>query len=93
MSAKHQTAEWQRLVRTVKPRLMTALPAPCPRCGQVMLKQHRLDVGHISLDPALRNSPQNVRLEHRSCNRKHGQRITTALRTGRNQKKERLPQW
>jgi hypothetical protein len=93
MSKKHRTAEWQHLVRTMKPRLLTALPAPCPRCGQAMTRQHHLDVGHISLDPALRFNPANVRLEHRRCNRQHGQRITTAMRTVRNQKKERLPKW
>lgn len=94
MSKKHRTSEWQLLVRTMKPRLLAALPAPCMRCGQPMTRGQKLDVGHINLDPQLRFSPHNVRLEHRTCNRRHGQQITTALRNARSKTRKRdLPSW
>lgn len=92
MSKTHLTSQWQRLRKQVKPRLVSALPHPCPRCGQIMAKGMPLDLGHISLEPALRYAPHNLRLEHRSCNRRHGQRITSAIRTKRTQDKE-LPKW
>jgi hypothetical protein len=54
----------------------------------------RLDLGHISRNPALFYEYSNVRLEHMTCNRKDGQRITTALRMIRKpSKREGLPGW
>jgi hypothetical protein len=89
---KHQTKQWVKVRALVKPRLMAQLPQPCPRCGQVMNVSMRLDLGHISRDPAVNYDPSNLRLEHMHCNRKDGQRITTAKR-----KKPkiglRMPRW
>jgi hypothetical protein len=54
----------------------------------------RLDLGHISRRPDLFYEYSNVRLEHMTCNRKDGQRITTALRMIRKpSKREGLPGW
>jgi hypothetical protein len=59
-----------------------------------MAKGMRLDLGHISRHPDLFYVHSNVRLEHMSCNRKDGQRITTALRMIRTPSKdERMPKW
>ena len=68
------------LRNTLKPRLMAQLPQPCPRCGQVMSPSMKLDLGHISRHPSATFEPTNLRLEHRACNRKDGQRITAAKR-------------
>jgi hypothetical protein len=59
-----------------------------------MVKGMRLDLGHISRNPALFYVHANIRLEHMRCNRRDGQRITTALRMMRTPKKdERMPAW
>jgi hypothetical protein len=60
-----------------------------------MMQGMRLDLGHISRSPALFYEPSNIRLEHMSCNRKDGQRITTALRTMRTPSKRNssMPEW
>ncbi len=52
---------------------------PCPRCGRPMHLSQKLDAGH-SVDRAVAgpHTPAD-RLEHRSCNRAAGQRITTAI--------------
>jgi hypothetical protein len=81
-----------KLRAQVKPRLMAQLPQPCPRCGQVMSASMRLDLGHISRDPAAAFEPGNVRLEHMACNRKDGQRITAAKRA-RPKIGARMPRW
>jgi hypothetical protein len=52
----------------------------------------RLDVGHISRAPEAEYMPENLRLEHRSCNRRDGQRITVAKRAKR-RIGERMPGW
>lgn len=93
MSAKHQDPRWVKVRAAVKPRLIAALPAPCPRCGGVMVKGMRLDLGHASLIPALAFEPGNLRLEHRSCNRRDGQRMTTARKLSRSKRDERMPRW
>lgn len=92
MSAKHQTTQWQELRRRVKPRLMARLPHPCPRCGQVMDSSMKLDLGHIMRGPQVDYSEQNVRLEHRRCNRRDGQRITTGKKLSK-RNAERMPTW
>jgi hypothetical protein len=91
----HNTSRWVLLRRELKPRLMARLPHPCPRCGQVMEKGMKLDLGHISRDPASFYDPNLLRLEHQACNRRHGQSITTALRTTRKPSKrsQELPGW
>ena len=76
----------------VKPRLIAALPAPCARCGQVMTKEMKLDLGHITRDPKAHYLPSNLRLEHRACNRRDGQRITVAKRSTPKMG-ERMPSW
>lgn len=60
-----------------------------------MVKGMRLDLGHASLIPALAFDPANLRLEHRSCNRRDGQRITTSKRLSKSTSKasERMPKW
>jgi hypothetical protein len=92
MPRKHLTPDWQRVRKQVKPRLLAQLPAPCPRCGGVMQRGMRLDLGHISLNPAAVYDPSNLRLEHMTCNRRDGQRITTAKRLSKTTT-ERLPKW
>lgn len=92
MSIKHQGTAWTRLRAKVKPRLIAALPAPCPRCGGLMTKDMPLDLGHIMRGPAVDYDPANLRLEHRSCNRRDGQRIATAGRLSR-KNRERMPKW
>jgi 5-methylcytosine-specific restriction endonuclease McrA len=89
-SRKHLTPEWQRVRNRVKPQLMALLPSACPRCGGVMQRGMKLDVGHISRSPALAYEPANLRLEHMSCNRRDGQRITTALRSTT---RKEFPSW
>lgn len=90
MSRKHQDTRWVKVRATVKPRLMAALPHPCPRCGHVMERGQALDLGHRLLDPTLAFEPANLRLEHRACNRRDGQRITSAKR----RKPEKgMPRW
>jgi hypothetical protein len=57
-----------------------------------MAKGMKLDLGHISRHPDVAYHPENLRLEHRACNRRDGQRITVAKR----EKKrigERMPSW
>jgi hypothetical protein len=51
-----------------------------------------LDLGHISRAPELSYEPSNVRLEHRGCNRRDGQRITAAKRSAPDIGK-RMPRW
>ena len=92
MKRKHQTKEWVKVRAKVKPRLMAQLPAPCPRCGQVMSASMRLDLGHISRDATVTYDPSNLRLEHMHCNRRDGQRITTAKRRKPNIG-ARMPRW
>lgn len=94
MSKKHQGGEYVRVRARVRPALIARLPHPCPRCGQMMDKSMHLDVGHIDLHPGRVADPTNLRLEHRSCNRRHGQSLTSAIRRskGKNMKKE-LPGW
>jgi hypothetical protein len=95
MPKKHHDKRWVKLRKEVKPRLMARLPHPCPRCGGMMSKEQRLDLGHISRHGSLVYEASNVRLEHMSCNRRDGQRVTTALRTIRTPSKrdERMPKW
>ena len=52
----------------------------------------RLDLGHISRDATVTYDPSNLRLEHMACNRRDGQRITTAKRK-RPTLGSRLGQW
>lgn len=93
MSA-HNDKRWMKLRKELRPRLIAQLPHPCPRCGGPMMRGMRLDLGHISRAPHLFYDPANIRLEHMSCNRRDGQRITTALRTMRSPKKKgRMPAW
>ena len=92
MSAKHRTSAWVQVRALVRPRLEASLPHPCPRCGQLMAKGMRLDLGHISRAPALAYEPGNLRLEHRACNRADGARITVAKRAKR-RIGERMPSW
>jgi hypothetical protein len=91
MTEKHRRPEWWKMQRSLKPKLMAQLPAPCPRCGGVMMKGMKLDLGHRSRTPGAEYDHANVRLEHRSCNRKDGQRITMGIRQAR--KKGRMPGW
>lgn len=93
MTRKHQDPRWTKVRADVKPRLMSALPSPCPRCGQAMVRGMKLDLGHASLDPALHYTPGNLRLEHRGCNRRDGQRISAAIRASRSKKKKGMPAW
>lgn len=92
MSAKHQGREWNQLRARVKPRLLAMLPAPCPRCGGIMERGMKLDLGHIMRGPAVDYQANNLRLEHRACNRRDGQRITTAMRLSK-ANRERMPRW
>jgi hypothetical protein len=57
-----------------------------------MAKGMKLDLGHVSRMPALWYEPSNLRLEHRACNRRDGQRITVAKREKR-KIGERMPSW
>lgn len=54
-----------------------------------MVKGMRLDLGHASRTPGAEYDPANLRLEHRSCNRADGARITAAVRT----RKKGMPKW
>jgi hypothetical protein len=92
MPRKHLDPRWQRVRKQVKPRLLAQLPHPCPRCGRIMEKGMRLDLGHIQRRPEADYDPSNLRLEHMSCNRRDGQRITTAKRLSKTTT-ERLPKW
>jgi len=92
MTRKHQDTRWVKVRAKVKPRLEALLPHACPRCGNVMEKGMPLDLGHISRQPQGHYEPSNLRLEHRSCNRRDGQRITTAKRTGTSTG-ARMPGW
>ena len=91
MAGKHHDKRWARLRKSLRPSLIAQLPALCPRCGKVMTKDQRLDLGHISRDPQLAYTPYNVRLEHTSCNRRDGQRITSNMR--RKPRDTELPRW
>lgn len=91
---KHGDKRWQALRKRVLPRLRAMLPMPCPRCGTIMTADMRLDLGHLSRHPELAYSDQNVRLEHMSCNRRDGQRITQGMMKARRaSKKEQMPSW
>jgi hypothetical protein len=92
---KHQESKWVLLRKRMRPRLTALLPMPCPRCGQVMERGMLLDLGHISRAPELTYEPSNVRLEHRHCNRRDGQRVTTAKRMMRKPVDigKRMPNW
>lgn len=57
-----------------------------------MEKGQALDLGHISRAPDAAYDEGNLRLEHRSCNRRDGQRITVAKRATPNLGK-RMPSW
>ena len=92
MARKHQDVRWVRLRAKVKPRLIALLPAPCPRCGNIMEKGQDLDLGHITRQPAAAYDEGNLRLEHRACNRRDGQRIPVAKRATPNLGK-RMPSW
>lgn len=92
MSRKHQDTRYVKLRLKVKPRLMAQLPMPCPRCGKPMEKGQALDLGHISRAPEAAYMAENMRLEHRSCNRRDGQRITTGKRF-KPKVGERMPGW
>lgn len=91
---KHQDKRWQALRKRVLPVLKARLPQPCPRCGQIMTVDMRLDLGHMSRHPDLVYNEQNVRLEHMVCNRRDGQRITTGMMKERRKAKDQeLPSW
>lgn len=47
---------------------------PCPRCGNPMYKQQKLDVGHV-VDAALGGAYGPRRYEHTSCNRSAGAQL------------------
>jgi hypothetical protein len=49
-----------------------------------------LDLGHIVASGP--HEAYNLRLEHRACNRRDGQRITTAKKLSK-ANRERMPRW
>jgi 5-methylcytosine-specific restriction endonuclease McrA len=89
---KHQDSRYVLVRKKVKPRLLKQLPLPCPRCGRIMERGMRLDLGHISRAPALAFEPTNLRLEHMACNRRAGQAVSAKRRTPKDVG-ERLPGW
>lgn len=62
--------------KTDRKRAMAALAArqgqPCPRCGLPMFTWQRLDLDHAT-------DSTYLGLSHASCNRRAGQRVTTAI--------------
>lgn len=78
----------QQLRRRLLP---LAYGKPCRRCGQPMLKGQRLDLGHPEDRPRMAD-PHNLTgaaIEHRSCNRRAGQRLATRVRTAQSHRSNR----
>jgi hypothetical protein len=60
---------------------------PCPRCGQSMYPDQRLDLGHRDdLATYGTDHPSPRRLEHARCNRRAGQALGAARRSLRKSK-------
>jgi len=89
---KHKQYAWQRTRERVRAEWLPRLPLPCARCGLPMTREQLLDVGHITRDKASYYDPKACRLEHRSCNRRDGQRITTEIRAAK-KLAARMPSW
>lgn len=63
--------------------LAATLPAPCSKCGRLVYPEQRWDLDHLiprSVRPDLAWDPANHAPSHARCNRRAGQRITTAKR-------------
>jgi 5-methylcytosine-specific restriction endonuclease McrA len=58
--------------------LPLAYGKPCPLCGYVMLKEHKLDLDHSV--PRVFGGKGPLRMCHRRCNRSAGARLGNALR-------------
>ena len=89
---KHHQYAWHRTREKVKATWLPRLPLPCARCSLPMTRDQLFDVGHILRDRALYYDTKNCRLEHRACNRRDGQRISTAIRAQRKQANH-MPAW
>ncbi len=82
----------QQLRRRLLP---LAYGKPCRRCGLPMLKGQRLDLGHPEDRPRM-TDPHNLTgaaIEHRSCNRRAGQRLATRVRTASVGRRSNRREW
>lgn len=81
MSAFHQTKEWQRLRKVMRPRLQAQVDAGmgrCPDCGRAVLPGQVWQVGHIypaSQYPQLALEPSNLAPSHKACNNRAGAKL------------------
>jgi 5-methylcytosine-specific restriction endonuclease McrA len=95
MGEIHRSRAYLKFASIQRKRLMLALPSPCPRCGLPIFPGDAVDLDHlipVSQDPSQLLNPGMVRLAHRACNRRAGQKIT-AQRRRKRINETRLPGW
>lgn len=103
MSEHHRSTSWKVILRTVKPRVAAALPAPCIEgCGRLVNPGDTFDLGHIVSVAAARrmgwteqqiNAASNLGPAHPKCNRSAGGKAGRALQVAASKQKRRLPSW
>ncbi|QQD75095.1 hypothetical protein I8920_09460 [Curtobacterium sp. YC1] len=103
MSEHHRTTSWKLILRTTKPRVAAALPAPCVNgCGRLVEHGSTFDLGHIVDVAAARrlgwteqqiNDASNLGPAHPKCNRSAGGKAGRAIQVAASKQKRRLPSW
>lgn len=94
MSRHHQTPEWYRFTRRVRPTIQHMLPLPCVDCGRPVLPEQTWHVGHIT--PAAlggENTLENVGPSHGRCNVKAGGRIGARMSNTRHRIEGDMREW
>lgn len=97
MSQHHKRVGWASISQTLRPRIAASLPAQCIRCGGIITRDMKWDVGHrVDLEMPGAN-PYDVGPEHARCNRRAGGRAgarkVNARRAARDPRDERMPAW
>ena len=72
------------LAQRARTLVAATLPAPCSKCGQPVTVDQAWDVDHLAARharPDLAADPRNWAPAHRRCNRRAGQRVTSAKRS------------
>jgi hypothetical protein len=89
MSQYHRTAPAKARAHAARQRV--TLPTQCGKCGRMIAEGQAFDMGHAR-DVAAGGADSALTPEHRSCNRRAGGRLGSAIVNARAKRSPR-PEW
>lgn len=101
MSRHHRAQKWTTHAPKLRAAVEAQLPMPCVNCGQMVLREHKWQVGHIR-DAALGGKPTiaNVGASHvksdlwpRNCNQIAGGKLGAAITNTRRRHSQGIREW